>query len=101
MRLRNSSRVMKTICRGIPWLALLLALGCAPARRKVTAGSKTTKPAVEAPAAFVDVQRDASGITLTQRVPLTDDVRADYETAVRMLEQEQYQRGIDLLLKVT
>jgi Flp pilus assembly protein TadD len=92
---------MKAICRGIPWLALFLALGCAPAfargRRTVT----TTKKPVEPTAALVDVQQDAGGFTITRRVPVTDNVRADYEAAVRMLEDAQYERGIALLLKVT
>jgi Flp pilus assembly protein TadD len=34
-------------------------------------------------------------------VPVTDEVRADYEAAVRMLEKEQHESGIALLLKVT
>jgi tetratricopeptide (TPR) repeat protein len=34
-------------------------------------------------------------------VPGTDDVRADYESAVHMLEESKYEPGIALLLKVT
>jgi tetratricopeptide (TPR) repeat protein len=61
----------------------------------------TTKKPVEPTAALVDVQQDAGGFTITRRVPVTDNVRADYEAAVRMLEDAQYERGIALLLKVT
>jgi Flp pilus assembly protein TadD len=63
--------------------------------------ASTTKPPVEPPAAFVDIQRDAGGITFTQHVPVTEEVRADYEAAVHMLDEAQYERGIALLLKVT
>jgi len=102
MGLRNKTRAMKAICPGIGWLALLLALGCAPeARHTAKAGSTTAKPPVEPPTLSVDVQRDASGLTFTQHVPVTDQVRADYEAAVHTLEQAQYDQGIALLLKVT
>src|SRR5215813_7003435 len=102
MGLRNKTLAMKAICRGIAWLAVLLALGCAPeARHTAKAGSTTAKPPVQPPTLSVDVQRDASGLTFTQHVPITDGVRTDYETAVHMLEQAQYDQAIPLLLKVT
>lgn len=102
MGLRSKTRAMKAICRGIAWLAVLLALGCAPAaRRTAKAGQTTAKPPVEPPTLSVDVQRDAGGVTFTQHVPVTDQVRADYESAVHLMEQAQYDQGIALLLKVT
>jgi tetratricopeptide (TPR) repeat protein len=102
MGLRNKTRAMKAIYRGIAWLTVLLPLGCAPeARRTSKAGSTTAKPPVEPPTLSVDVQRDASGLTFTQHVPVTDQVRADYDTAMHMLEQAQYDQAIALLLKVT
>jgi Flp pilus assembly protein TadD len=56
---------------------------------------------VEAPAALVEVKQDAGGFTITRPVPVTENVRADYHAAVRMLEDAQYERGIALLVKVT
>src|SRR5215467_1073064 len=102
MRVRNKFRFIKAICCGIPWLAVFLALGCAPSsRRRVTAGSTMTKQPVIPSAALVKVEQDAGGFTITQNLPVTDAVRADYEAAVRMLEEGQYERGVALLLKVT
>ena len=76
MQVRNSTRSMKAI-RGTPWLP------------------------VKPPVAIMDVVEDPGGFTITQRVTVTEDVRADYETAVRMLEETRYQPAIALLLDVT
>jgi tetratricopeptide (TPR) repeat protein len=110
MGLRNKTRAIKVVCLGIAWLGVFLALGCAAGeRRTAKAGSTTAKPpvepptlsVVEPPTLSVDVQRDASGLTFTEHVPVTDQVRADYETAVHMLQQGQYDQGIPLMVKVT
>ena len=47
------------------------------------------------------MQQDALGFTITQQLRVSAEVRADYEAAVRMLQEERYQPGIALLLKVT
>ena len=110
MGLRNKTRAIRVVCLGIAWLGVLLALGCAAGeRRTAKAGSTTAKPPVEPPTLSVaepptlsvDVQRDASGLTFTEHVPVSDQVRADYETAVDMLKQGQYDQGIPLMVKVT
>ncbi len=101
MRIRNKALSLKAICRGVPWLALFLTLGCAhDVRPTLNPGSTTNEP-VEPPTGLVNVEQDAGGFTITQSVLVTDEERADYEAAVRMLEEAQYEPGIDLLLKVT
>ncbi len=101
MRIGNKALSMKAICRGVPWLALFLTLGCAHNVRPTVNAGSTTNEAAEAPTGLVNVEQDAGGFTITQSVLVTDEVRADYEAAVHMLEEAQYEPGIDLLLKVT
>ena len=93
MATRDKSHPLKAICHGMPWLALLFAV--------VAYGSPTANKQANRKAARVDVEQDATGFTITQRVRIKDDVRADYETAVRLLEEAKYEPGISLLLKVT
>ncbi|MDH3285600.1 MAG: tetratricopeptide repeat protein, partial [Acidobacteriota bacterium] len=100
MRVRNKTRSVKAICRGLPWLALFLAIGCSPAARRTVTAGPTNEP-LERRVAPVDVEQDAGGFTIRQRVSVTDEVRADYEAAVHMLEDARYQPAIALLLEVT
>ncbi len=44
---------------------------------------------------------DAGGFQLTEKVRIPADVRADYDSAMRLLEAEQYDQGIALLIKIT
>ena len=102
MRTRSSTRSVKAIVRAIPWVAACVALGCVPvAKPKVTATPPAANKPAEPVAAVVDVTQEAGGFTITQRMPITDDVRADYQTAVGLLEKAQYEPGIALLVKVT
>jgi Flp pilus assembly protein TadD len=45
--------------------------------------------------------RDESGFTITEEVHVSAETRADFESAVQLLEQQQYESGIALLLEVT
>jgi tetratricopeptide (TPR) repeat protein len=90
---------MKAICCGIACLVLFFFVGSAPARR--SAKPKTPVEAPPPPPPLINIDGGLGGFTVPRPVPVTDDVRADYETAVHMLEQAQYEKGIALLLKVT
>ena len=45
--------------------------------------------------------RDANGFTITEKVRVDSEVRDKFGRAVRMLEQEQTEGGIELLVEVT
>jgi tetratricopeptide (TPR) repeat protein len=76
---------------------LRFALYVAVAASTSAALAKPAEPRI----ARIDVKQDAGGFTMTQRVKVSADVRADYEAAVRMLKAERYEQGIALLVKVT
>ncbi len=101
MLIRNKARFMKLICFGALWLALFLAVGCASSARRPVAAKPTAQPAPEETVALAQMEQDTGGFTIAEHVPVTDNVRADYEAAIRMLQQSQYDQGIALLLKVT
>jgi tetratricopeptide (TPR) repeat protein len=108
MRTCDGTLFMKAICVGIPCMTLLLAMSCTHDVRlkepAESAAEETESPANEQagqPDGIVNVVQDAGGFKITQIIPVTDEVRADYEAAVRMLEESRFESGIDLLLKVT
>jgi Flp pilus assembly protein TadD len=92
MKTRDKAGAMKALRCGIRSALILAAAASGPATM--------SKPAERRPAR-VEVERDAGGFTITQRVRVDADVRADYESAVRMLKGARYEPGIALLLKVT
>ena len=91
MRASSSRRTANGLRRGLPWLALLLAVTAAHA-------STPSKKQAERKVGRVDMVQDAAGFTITQRVRVPDEVRAEYDAAVRLLEQGRYEPGIAKLL---
>jgi Flp pilus assembly protein TadD len=91
--MRSKGQATMVICGGLAWLTLLFAF----AAQASTVESKRA----ERRAARINVEQDAGGFIITQRVRVNADVRADYAAAVRMLEEERYEPGIALLVKVT
>jgi len=90
MRVRNRAR-------GLLWLAVILTFGCAHGRRTVT-------PAAVMPQTVTTVASTPEEPiipTSPQSASVTDQIRSDYEAALRMLEKAQYEPGIALLIKVT
>ena len=63
--------------------------------KKASAATTVVQPA------RVDIQQDATGFTILEEVRVSADVRAEYENAVRLLEQQQYGPGVSALVKVT
>jgi tetratricopeptide (TPR) repeat protein len=63
-------------------------------------GCAGTPPVKHGPAPGVAQQQDG-GFTLAEDARVAADVRADFESAVKLLEAKQYDQGIGLLLKAT
>jgi Flp pilus assembly protein TadD len=71
----------------------LMLIACATTAPPVGKASKHAEAA--------GIQQDESGFTLTEDVRVGADVRTDYDNAIRLLEQKQYEQGIPLLVKIT
>ena len=88
-------------------MALVLA-GCASAPsqpspasgggQKTTKVSKTAKPVTPLRA---DIQQNEGGFTIVEEVRVGNDIHADYDSAMRLFEQKQYEQGIASLQRVT
>lgn len=79
-------------------VAQALVFGCASQPRKEV----VTEPAEVRPGAQeAQVVRDPGGFTITQPATVPSGARADYESAVRLMEKERYEPAIPVLVKVT
>jgi Flp pilus assembly protein TadD len=66
--------------------------------------SPAKKPAARAPekqAARIQIQQEPGGFSIIEEVNVDPAIRAEYDSAIRMLEQKQYEQGIAALKKVT
>jgi Flp pilus assembly protein TadD len=61
----------------------------------------STTPPKPAPVAGPQFQQDETGFTVLEDARVAPAVRADYDTAIRLLEQKRYEEGIALLLRVS
>jgi Flp pilus assembly protein TadD len=66
-----------------------------------TATPVAKKAEVARSAEVAGPQLSETGFTLTDKVQIDADTRAQYDDAMRQLEQKQYEQGIASLLKVT
>ena len=78
-------------------LAAALLSGCASNPSKATTEPVDARPGV----AEAKVVAEPGGFTVTQPVSVPSEARADYDKAVRLLQEEKYEPGIALLVKVT
>jgi Flp pilus assembly protein TadD len=99
--------------------ALVLIAGCSSAPVEDTsskaapagpvAGAEaeaTPRPQAAAPIErkrkdYPDFETDETGFTITEQVHIGGEARADYQNALRLLEQERYAEGISALVAVT
>ena len=78
---------------------------CSAVLALAACSSSPTKPKAErAPeqrAARIQIQQDPGGFSIIEEVNVAAEIRAEYDSAIRMLEQKQYEQGIAALVKVT
>ena len=97
MALRIDAGLLSRHARGRPCRERHAALAIALA----ALAACSTAPPKPAPVAGPKFQQDEGGFTVLEDVRVAPAVRADYDNAIRLLEQRQYDQGIPLLLKVT
>ena len=92
----NNARTLRLVlCLG----AVLTVAGCStPA---TTGAQRQKQSAKQLQPPRVDIQQDETGFTIMEDVRVSADVRAEYDTGIRLLQQQQYEPGIASLLKVT
>lgn len=99
MQMRTNQILALTLRASACLASALLVVACAtPA---TTANIKQKQKQAQTQLVHVDIQQDAAGFTIVEDVRVGPDVHIDYDNALRLLEQQQYEQGIASLLKVT
>jgi Flp pilus assembly protein TadD len=92
---RTEARLLVLAWRAVPGLtAALMLIAC-------SATAPATKHVETKHVAETQIQQDESGFTIAEDVSVAVDTRTQYDSAIRLLEQKDYEQGIALLLKVT
>lgn len=93
----NIARMLRlTLC-----LATALAVAACSTTPATTAAPNQKQRPKQLQPARVDIQQDETGFTIMEDVRVSADVRAEYDTGIRLLQQQQYEQGIASLLEVT
>ena len=78
---------------------------CAVALALSACSSAPTKPqaqrAPEKQASRIQIQEEPVGFSIIEEVNVDPAIRSEYDSAIRMLGQQQYEQGIAALVKVT
>lgn len=77
-------------------VAAIAIAGCSSSPTKAPA----PRASVQQPAR-IQMQQDPDGFSIIEEVNVDASIRADYDSAIRLLEQKQYPQGIATLVKVT
>lgn len=77
-------------------VAAVAIAGCSSSPPKAPASRASVQQS-----ARIQMQQDPNGFSIIEEVNVDAAIRADYDSAIRLLEQEQYPQGIATLVKVT
>jgi Flp pilus assembly protein TadD len=98
MQLHPELRFANLVRYLLPLAAAILVAACSTPVTKEKPRPKQKEEVLQT--ARVDIQQDATGFTILEDVRVSAEVRADYESAVRLLDGQQYEQGIAALVKV-